>query len=149
MKYQSTKTYGNHIGISAAFRQWKAHSHCKLIHGYALGFKFVFEAQTLDDKNWVMDFGGLKELKAKLEELFDHKTVIAEDDPHLDYFKQGQKLGVLDLMIVSSAGCEKFSEYAFCLAEELINRKGLAERVKVVSAECFEHGANSALTLRD
>ena len=31
------------------------------VHGYSLGFKLVFECDSLDERNWVMDFGGLKE----------------------------------------------------------------------------------------
>ena len=69
MKYQSTKTYGNDRGFSCAFRQPKAtHSHCSLIHGYSLGFKFVFEADHLDDKNLVYDFGNCGWIKNFLEE---------------------------------------------------------------------------------
>ncbi|SVB70610.1 uncharacterized protein METZ01_LOCUS223464, partial [marine metagenome] len=26
--YQSTKTYGNEVGLSCCFRQWRADSHC-------------------------------------------------------------------------------------------------------------------------
>ena len=59
MKYRVTKTYGNERGLSCAFRQWRADSHCNLIHGYSLGFRFVFEAAQLDDRNWVYDFGNL------------------------------------------------------------------------------------------
>lgn len=43
--YRSTKTYGHNAGLSCAFRQWKANSHCKYLHGYALSFKFVFEGK--------------------------------------------------------------------------------------------------------
>ena len=35
-----------------------------------------------------MDFGGLKDLKKTLEYTFDHKLVVASDDPQLDLFKQ-------------------------------------------------------------
>ena len=64
-KFYSTKNYGNDRGLSCSFRQWRAtHSHCSLIHGYSLGFRFVFEADTLDDKNWVYDFGNTKWIKA-------------------------------------------------------------------------------------
>ena len=56
----STKTYGHETGLSCAFRQPNAtHSHCSLLHGYALSFKFVFGAQELDNKNWAVDFGDL------------------------------------------------------------------------------------------
>jgi 6-pyruvoyltetrahydropterin/6-carboxytetrahydropterin synthase len=145
MSYQSTKTYGNHIGISAAFRQWKAHSHCKLIHGYALGFKFVFEADELDARNWVVDFGGLKPLKAILEDTFDHKVVVAEDDPHLDYFRQGHELGVLELVVVPAGGCEKFAEMVYEVTDQWLKDAGFAPRVRLVSVEVMEHGANSAI----
>lgn len=145
MSYQSTKTYGNHIGISAAFRQWKAHSHCKLIHGYALGFKFVFEADELDERNWVVDFGGLKSLKGILEDTFDHKVVVAEDDPHLDYFRQGHDLGVLKLVVVPAGGCEKFAELVYEVTEQWLKDAGFAPRVRLVSVEVMEHGANSAI----
>jgi len=145
MAFQSTKTYGNHIGISAAFRQWKAHSHCRFIHGYALGFKFIFEADELDQQNWVVDFGGLKPLKQMLEDTFDHKVVVSEDDPHLDYFKQGQALGVMEVVVVPAGGCEKFAELVYECTEQWLKDAGFAPRCRLISVEVFEHGANSAI----
>ena len=76
MAYQSTKTYGNDRGFSCAFRQWSADSHCNLIHGYSLGFKFIFEAEELDERNWVYDFGNCKWIKQWIEDHFDHKTCV-------------------------------------------------------------------------
>ena len=76
MSYYSTKTYGHNIGLSACFRQPKAHSHCRFLHGYSLQFKFTFGCSELDNKNWAVDFGGLKPLKAWLEDMFDHKLCI-------------------------------------------------------------------------
>jgi 6-pyruvoyl-tetrahydropterin synthase len=88
MKYYSTKTYGNDRGLSCCFRQWRStHSHCSTIHGYSIGIKLVFESETLDDRNWVFDFGNLKVFKDWSEYMFDHTLVVAEDDPHLDFFK--------------------------------------------------------------
>jgi 6-pyruvoyltetrahydropterin/6-carboxytetrahydropterin synthase len=131
----STKTYGNDRGFSCCFRQWKAtHSHCSLMHGYSLGFRFTFEAEQLDERNWVQDFGGLKEVKAWLDTQFDHTTVIAEDDPMLDRFKamagwsnnpelDGKpdevqqhphpNQGVIDLRIVPAVGCEAFAQMVY------------------------------------
>lgn len=147
MAYQSTKTYGTHIGISAAFRQWRADSHCQLIHGYALGFKFVFEADELDHQNWVVDFGGLKPLRKLIEDTFDHKVIIAQDDPLLDYFRQGQALGALELVVLEATGCEKFAEITYGIAQQWLHDTGYAPRVRLVSVEVFEHGANSAIYL--
>ncbi len=61
--------------VSAAFRQWRAASHCNQVHGYALEFRVKFEADVLDERNWVVDFGNLKQIKAWLEEEFDHRTM--------------------------------------------------------------------------
>lgn len=119
-KYYSTKTYGNDRGLSCCFRQWRSsHSHCSLLHGYSIGIKLIFESETLDDRNWVMDFGGLKAFKEWSEYTFDHTLVVAEDDPHLDKFKTLAKLGlndvggICDLRVVPAVGCEKFAEQAY------------------------------------
>jgi len=145
MTFLSTKTFGHDLGISCAFRQWKAESHCRFVHGYALAFEFCFSAEELDVRNWVVDFGGLKGLKAILEDTFDHKLVVAEDDPQLEYFKQGHELDVLDLVIIPAGGCEKFAEMVFEVTEQWLNDAGFAPRCKLVSVQVKEHGANSAI----
>ena len=148
MTFKSTKTYGHDLGFSCAFRQWKAESHCRFVHGYALAFRFEFAADELDVRNWVVDFGGLKGLKQILEDTFDHKTVIAEDDPHLEYFKQGHDLGVLDLVIVPAGGCEKFAEMVYEVTEQWLKDAGFSPRCRLVSVEVKEHGSNSAIFQR-
>ena len=145
MTYKSTKTYGHDLGFSAAFRQWRAHSHCQLIHGYSFGFRFEFEADELDERNWVVDFGGLKPLKAYLESLFDHKVVIASDDPHIEYFRQGHILGVLHLIEVQDVGVEKFAEMVYKYTESWLLNAGFSPRCRLVSVEVKEHGSNSAI----
>jgi 6-pyruvoyltetrahydropterin/6-carboxytetrahydropterin synthase len=142
MKYQSTKTYGHEEGLSCCFRQWRARSHCNLLHGYSLSFRFVFEADTLDDRNWVVDFGGLKVLKLALHDQFDHKTVIAADDPYLPEIQALGRLGVADVVVLPGVGCEKFAELAWEMANDIVAGN---HRVRVVSCECAEHGANSAI----
>ena len=75
MIYKSTKHYGHNIGLSAVFRQPNAdHSHCRFLHGYSLAFTFTFACEGLDNKNWAVDFGGLRPIKAWLEDMFDHKV---------------------------------------------------------------------------
>lgn len=142
--YQSTKTYGNERGLSCAFRQWRADSHCSLIHGYSLGFRFVFGANELDDRNWVIDFGGLDSLKKKLELAFDHTLAVAEDDPQLFVF-QNLPSSMCDLRIFKRVGCEAFSQVAYHFAQETLEEMKQSTRVAVISVEAFEHGANSAI----
>ena len=141
MKYQVIKTYGNETGHSCAFRQWRADSHCNLIHGYALGFEITFEADKLDDRNWVIDFGDLGVLKKMLKEMFDHTTVIAADDPMLDHFITLKTLNLIDLRLMDNVGCEAFAKYVYKFCE----RELADDRVKIKSVRVFEHGANSAV----
>lgn len=149
-KFYSTKTYGTDRGLSCAFRQWRStHSHCSLIHGYSIGIRLVFECETLDERNWVMDFGGLKPFKQWAEYMFDHTLLIAEDDPHRTLFEAMPK-DTVDLRIVPAVGCERFAEMAFNKMKEIIdssidNQTALNPTVKVKSVEVFEHGANSAI----
>lgn len=143
--YVSTKTYGNERGFSCAFRQWKADSHCNLIHGYSLGFRFEFEAKTLDDRNWVYDFGNCKWIKEFLEHTFDHTYAAADDDPHLDKLRELNELNIIDLRILKDGvGCEKFAEYVFDYVSPKV-AGSTNHRVRLRSVEVFEHGSNSAI----
>lgn len=145
MKYQSTKTYGHELGLSCCFRQWRADSHCNKLHGYALSFKVTFEALDLDARNWVVDFGSLKSFKGLLEGTFDHKLVVAEDDPDLGFIMQLKDRGIADVITVPKAGCEAFAELVGGVLEVWLIDNGYSPRVRLVSVECREHGANSAL----
>lgn len=145
MTYYSTKTYGHEIGLSAAFRQWRAESHCKYLHGYAMAVKFIFAAEELDVRNWVVDFGSLKSLKGWLEDTFDHKTLVAEDDPEIGFFQTLANRGVIQMVVVPATGCEKFAEMIYEATEVWLKDNGYAPRVSLVSVEIKEHGANSAI----
>jgi len=142
MTYRVIKTYGNERGLSCAFRQWRAESHCRLIHGYSLGFRFTFEAETLDDKNWVYDFGDMGFVKEFLEDNFDHILMIASDDPRKqDLYNLD---GIAEIRELPVVGCEAFAEYVYSYVNQEVEQQTTG-RVKLVSVECFEHGANSAL----
>ena len=144
MPWKSTKTYGHEAGLSACFRQWRAdHSHCSQLHGYALSFKFTFESDELDERNWVMDFGGLKPLREWLKATFDHRLLVAEDDPHITAFMALGDLKLANVVVVDAVGCERFAE----MAGQYVNTwlAQYASRVRCTEVECREHGANSAI----
>jgi 6-pyruvoyltetrahydropterin/6-carboxytetrahydropterin synthase len=142
MSYQSTKII--ELG-SCAFRQWRAtHSHCRFLHGYQLKAKLWFGASSLDDKNWCVDFGGLKELKAKLQHVFDHTTTVAADDPELATFEELDKKGIIQLRVLDKGvGIERVAETVYSIADSYI--KSLTSgRCWVDKVEVFEHEENSA-----
>jgi 6-pyruvoyltetrahydropterin/6-carboxytetrahydropterin synthase len=148
-KFISTKLFD---GYSTCFRQWKAtETHCKFLHGYAVSFRVWFEGE-LDHRNWVWDFGGMKRSKTKIDGmspkdyfawLLDHTTVVAQDDPYLDMFRQIDKDGIIQLRVLPSTGCEKFAEFLY----EKINNFLKVEtdgRVRAIKVEVYEHERNSA-----
>ena len=143
-EYNSTKLFK---GYSTAFRQWRAkHSHCQYLHGYAMEFKVTF-AGDLDQLNWVCDFGSFKRngIKEHLSYMFDHTTVVAKDDPHLENFKKLSQQNLIQLRIIDDVGCEKFATYVFNYINEIV-QKETNGRVKVLMVECFEGGTeNSAI----
>jgi 6-pyruvoyltetrahydropterin/6-carboxytetrahydropterin synthase len=149
MIFKSTKTFGHNLGLSACFRQHRADSHCKKLHGYALEIKLTFASHDLDVRNWVVDFGSLKSLKARLEDTFDHRLLVAQDDPMLDNILALGKLGLADVVVVESTGCEAFAKLIFESTEVWLHDAGYSPRCWVQEVEVREHGANSALYSRD
>ena len=111
--------------------------------------RFEFEASELDVRNWVVDFGSLKSLKGWLEDTFDHKTLVAYDDPLLDEFKRLDQLGMIQMVTVPATGCECFAELIYEGAEVWLTDNGYAPRVSLASVEVREHGANSAIFTKD
>ena len=147
--FQSTKVFD---GFSTVFRQWRASdSHCKYLHGYGVSFKLWFEGE-LDHRNWVWDFGGMKRAKTTIDGMspkdwmtymFDHTTVVSEDDPDMELFKQLDKQGLIQLRIMPHVGAERYAEFIY----QKMNPFILAEtngRVRIAKVEFREHDRNSA-----
>ena len=146
---RSTKVFD---GYSTCFRQWRAEgTHCKFLHGYGVSVKIWFEGE-LDEKNWVWDFGGFKRAKGTIDGmnpkdwmtwLLDHTTIVAEDDPQLEYFQQGANLGVYQLRVIPAVGAERFAEFIYNKVNDFIMVE-TDGRVKVVQVEFREHEKNTA-----
>ena len=148
--FQATKLFD---GFSCVFRQWKAEgTHCRFLHGYGISFRVWFEGE-LDERNWVWDFGGMKRAKgnidgmnpkAWMDYMFDHTTVVAEDDPGLTGFKTMDQLGRVQLRIVPAVGAEQFAKYIFEKLNTFVQEE-TEDRVKVVRVEFMEHAKNTAI----
>jgi 6-pyruvoyltetrahydropterin/6-carboxytetrahydropterin synthase len=147
MRFTSNKVIN--LG-SAAFRQWRStHSHCQFIHGYNITADITFEAEELDERNWVMDFGGLKDLKKTLEHTFDHKLVVASDDPQLELIKLLDEAGVAEVIVLDGGvGCERFAQFVLKTADTFVDELTNG-RVRVRSVQINEHGSNYATCHRN
>lgn len=142
--YRSSKTYGHDVGLSCCFRQWRAQSHCRFLHGYALSVHLEFETTELDVRNWVVDFGGLKSFKQILQDTFDHKLLVAEDDPMKDELAALAGVGLADVVVVDATGCEAFAKLIYWGADTWLHDAGFAPRVRMHHVTVREHGANAA-----
>ena len=150
MSYRSTKVFD---GFSTVFRQWKAEgTHCRFLHGYGISFKVTFEGE-LDNRNWVWDFGGMKRAKtlidgmqpkAWMDYMLDHTLVAAKDDPMLNYFRNLDEHGVIQLRIVKATGAEKFAEFIFNKLNNFVKDE-TNDRVRITQIEFMKHGKNAAI----
>lgn len=143
------KLYDHTLGWSVCFRQPGASSHCSDPHGYALAFKLKFGAALLDQNNWVLDFGGLKEISARLKDEFDHRTILSADDPFLEDFQAlYAKCGFRNILVLPNVGCEAFAQYVYGIIDGWLNVTYLhsitTRRLHISSVEVREHAGNSA-----
>jgi 6-pyruvoyltetrahydropterin/6-carboxytetrahydropterin synthase len=144
--FLSTKTYGNERGYSVAYRQWRADTHCNLIHGYALGFHFEFKCYDLDARNWCVDFGGLRTLKECMDDWFDHTCLVAQDDPEFKTFEDLHNRKMIKMTVVERTGCEGLAKWLSDYINEIwIPENGYKGRVTLHKVEVRETGANSAM----
>ena len=146
--YKSTKIFENY---SVALRQHKAkHSHCQLLHGYALKFKVWFTSKELNDMNWIVDFGGFKSapvgngLKHWMNNMFDHTTLIEKDDPYADIFEQLGQMGLAKVHLLEKMGAESLAKMVFDKFNDVLSKTD-AGRCTVTKVECFENDKNSAI----
>ena len=149
-KFQSTKLFD---GFSCVFRQWKAKdTHCRFMHGYGVSFRVWFEG-SLDDRNWVWDFGGMKRAQTKIDGMspkawmdymFDHTILVAKDDPMLNLINDLEHNQIAQVRIVEATGAEKFAEFIFNKLNTFVQIE-TGGRVRVAKVEFMEHGKNTAI----
>lgn len=153
-EYFVTKTWAPGKGYSCMFRNWRAKSHCNLGHGYDLIFATTFACgpNDLTEEGWVVDFGGLDPISDAIKAHFDHKWVVAEDDPCADMIRDfNERCMVLnngrrmfDLVFMPSVGCEAFSAWLARISADHLWNIGRLGPVNVRHSVVYEHQANQA-----
>ena len=114
-----------------------------LIHGYAIKVHFEFSTKKLDHRNWAVDFGSLKPLKGWLEDMFDHKTLVACDDPKISIFREMEVAGLIQLRVVPSAGCEAMARIIYEYTEQWLKDAGYVH-IQLEEVTVAEHAGNAA-----
>jgi 6-pyruvoyltetrahydropterin/6-carboxytetrahydropterin synthase len=76
--------------------------------------------------------------------MFDHTTIVAEDDPYLENFKEMHSKGLIQLRVIEATGAEQFAKYIYEKLNTFIQEE-TEGRVKVVKVEFMEHNKNTAI----
>jgi len=138
--FKSTKRF---VGFSCAHRQPAHDGHCKYLHGYSRSFYFVFGADEVDPRtHFVMDFSGLKGVKAWLDDMFDHTCLINSDDPELELFKELDERGVIQLRVLPNVSMEATAKFVAEHVQGMLDEV-TGGRVRILALECRENEKNS------
>jgi 6-pyruvoyltetrahydropterin/6-carboxytetrahydropterin synthase len=95
-----------------------------------------------------MDFGGLKPLKEKLEDWFDHTLLVAQDDPMREHLLELGRLKLAKITEVEKTGCEGISDFLYGYINTIflpMYGKAEAERIWCSKVEVRETDANMAM----
>jgi 6-pyruvoyltetrahydropterin/6-carboxytetrahydropterin synthase len=139
--FQSSKRYDNY---PCSHRQHRHDGNCALVHGYSRSFYFLFEAHTLDECGFVVDFGKLKWIKQYLDYLFDHTLLLCEDDPLLPKFRQLEEAGAAAIRLMPyGVGMEGTAQH-LCEYVDARLREETKGRCWVSMVESRENDKNSA-----
>lgn len=139
--FTSTKKF---TGFPCTHRQWRAESHCRFVHGYSREFYFEFACNERTVEGWVVDFGGLKEVKEMLEYNFDHTFLASQDDPELSTWKELDKKGIIQLRILPNPSMEGTAEWLYQVVNKMVKEK-TKNRAWVTLVEVRENEKNSAI----
>lgn len=146
IQFKSTKKLGP---ISVGHRQWRDDGHCQLIHGYGRYVEFTFAATKLDHRQWVMDFGGLKKVKQFLEDSWDHRLLVASDDPAMDDIMNLHHKGIVSVNVMDvdqghgpgiEGSCKYIHDNINPMIEQMTDGRVWVERVQI-----WEHERNTAI----
>lgn len=141
----STKSYYNY---PCSHRQWRHPGHCAYIHGYSRSFHFWFRCHQLDEYGFVVDFGGLKAVKALLDEWYDHTLLINRDDPLLDTFQNLHAQGACNLKVVDNCSMEGTAQFLYQQINAIV-QSSTQGRAWCFKVEVRENDKNSAIYERD
>lgn len=98
--------------IPFAHRQHNHDGHCAWIHGHNWEFELEFSAKTLDENNFVIDFGKLGFIKQWIKDKLDHSLLLNESDPELDFFLDHLgRTGFARIQVIPDGSAEGLAKY--------------------------------------
>ena len=160
MSFTCTKTFDC---VSTAHRNWRAKDNpnrdskkCSYIHGYTKSFSIVFGCESLDEFQWVYDYGTtstgeertMTSIKKFIQETLDHGVTTDDQDPMLAKLFEMHELELIKLVVIpvkdgQSGSVEGLCRYLYNTFDPLL-RKETDDRVWIESVTISEHHLNSS-----
>lgn len=82
-----------------------------------------------------------------MEHTFDHKTLVATDDPLLPQMRAMEEAGLVQLVVLPHVSCEAFAAHIFAWVRDWLREEKLGSRIRLAEVHVREHGANAAKVL--
>jgi len=76
--------------------------------------------------------------------MFDHTTLIEQDDPYRDIFEQLGQMGLAKVHFLEKMGAESVAKLIYDKFNDVLSKTD-AGRCKVVKVELFENDNNSSI----
>lgn len=149
MPFLTSKSFGGATGFSCCYRDHSdQESTLGQLHGSVLGFKIMFEADTLADIKQVDSM--MEKIEEFLDANFAHTTIIAQDDPSMEAFDQLDEDGAIDLVVLPNTDIATFAKSVFDYCAHWIGEgTGNFGSLTIHSVECKEHDGTSSIYARD
>ena len=133
--------------FSTGHRVYQHESKCAHLHGHNYRIHFYCEAPQLDSVGRVIDFSDIKTYLCNwLEDEWDHRLLLAYDDPLLEDFKQLHEKGGVNLNVMPEGygpGIEDSCKYIYDKITPMIALKTFG-RAWIENIRIYEHENNWA-----
>jgi len=117
--FTCSKTYRD---IPFAHRQHRHEGHCSFLHGHNWAIEIEFGCERLDERGFVVDFGGLGFLKQWIAENLDHACLFAKSDPVREQLlKDYPKL--FRPLVIESVSTEGIAQHLFETFDPMVRQE--------------------------
>lgn len=142
--YVDTKTFPKTLGLTVCFRDWRTRRRARFLHGGALTIAVTFEAMAVNSGGIAVDLNGVDALRDWIVETFDHKTLIASDDPALNVFEGLHDAGLIELVEVDSTSLLSLAAMIGERAEGWLVESGYEPTIRLRRVSVYDDATDSA-----
>ena len=120
------QTYGDKGNLSASFRDYKGVGAERHLQGTSLHFELHYDVEERDTGR------NLQFIPQLLEENFHGRVFADPQDPQIDWFRMGEKLGTLKLTVIPKLSYPTIAMEVYQLISSALNQSNLGVYLREV-----------------